>query len=106
MKNLRIKYTEHLYRENHLISVKSFTSKSTGAIYKVLLDLDNYIYLIRNEKNKLFIFESKKYGNLNVLKRNARSKLKKLGVEIGKEIRIRTFGICKKGYTEEEHSKQ
>ena len=42
---------------------------------------------------------------MNVLKRNARARLKKLGVSIGREVRDRSFGVCKKGMTQEEFEK-
>ena len=60
-------------------------------------------YYIRNERTKEFIYKSKTYTNLNVLKRTARAKLEKLGVSLKREIRDRQFGICKKGYSQKDH---
>jgi len=82
--NERIRYTELKHKENHVISIREFISKKTGARYKVILDLENLLYMIRNERTKTFI---KKGGdninNLNVLKRTARKELASLGVEMG-----------------------
>lgn len=100
---LRIRYEDHEHRENWVISIQKFVSKRNGAKYRVLLDMENKTYNIRNERTKEFIYKSKSYGNLNVLKRNARNQLEKLGVELNKEVRDRTFGICPKGYTQDKH---
>ncbi len=99
----RIRYTKQPNRENCMISVQKFTSNSTGAKYKVVLDFNDNTFKIRNERTKEFIYKSKSYGNINVLKRNARKRLEKLGVSLDRAARDRTFGVCKKGYTQEEH---
>jgi len=99
--NERIRYTELKHKENHVISIREFISKKTGARYKVILDLENLLYMIRNERTKTFI---KKGGdninNLNVLKRTARKELASLGVEMSRESRDRTFGKVPKGMTQ------
>lgn len=94
--NLRIRYEKHPSRENWVISKQVFVSKSTGAKYRVLLDIENKQYFIRNERTKEFAVKGKKYGNFNVLKRNARAHLGRLGVPIGREVRDRTYGLVKK----------
>lgn len=99
----RIRYEKHEHRDNWVISIQKFVSKINGAKYKVLLDLENNTYNIRNERTKEFVVKSKSYGNLNVLKRNARGHLEKLGVQLNKEVRDRTFGICPKGYNQDQH---
>ena len=103
MRGNRIKYIEHKHRDNSLISGSSYTSKSTGAKYRIVLDLNDMQYFIRNERTKEFVFKSKKYGNMNVLKRNARAELERFGVQLKRESRDRSFGRCDKGYTQEEH---
>jgi hypothetical protein len=99
MANLRILYKEHDSRDGWLISISKFES-GRGAHYRVLLDLNEKQFYIRNEYSKEFVVKSVKYGNLNVLKRNARAALGKLGVAIGRECRNRTFGLCEKGTTQ------
>lgn len=100
----RIKYIDHKYKPNHKITNKSYASKSTGARYRVVLNLeskDSLEYYIRNERTKQFVFKSEKYTNLNVLKRKARQELERFGVPLDKESRNRTFGICKVGTTQD-----
>lgn len=106
MANLRIRYEEHKYRDNWMISIKTFVSKINGARYKVLLDLEEKKYFVRNENTKQFVKRSKSYGNINVLKRNARDCLKSLGVEMGREVRDRSFGVCPKGMTQGKFEKE
>ena len=103
MRGNRIKYIEHKFRENSLISGSSYTSSSTGANYRIVLDLNDMQYFIRNERTKEFVYKSKKYGNMNVLKRNARAELERFGVKLKRESRDRSFGRCAKGYTQNEH---
>lgn len=102
---LRIRYKDHPTRDNCKISINEYISQRTGARYKVVLDFDEMMFSIRNERTKEFIFKSKKYGNLNVLKRNARSKLGDLGVKVGRESRDRTFGICSKNWNQDKQRK-
>lgn len=103
MSGNRIRYVEHRYKENCKISGRSYTSSKNGATYRVILDLDNMQYYIRNERNKEYVFKSKQYTNMNVLKRNARAELERFGVDLTTEIRDRSFGICPKGYSEKKH---
>lgn len=84
--------------------MRAFTSASTGAKYRVILNLSNpdaLEYYIRNERNKELVYKSGQYTNENVLKRAARERLGKFGVPTGKENRSRSFGVCEKGMTQE-----
>lgn len=96
MSGNRIKYIDHKFKENHVISTRAFVSKINGAKYRIVLNFDDMQYYIRNERNKEFIYKSKSYTNMNVLKRTARARLEKLGVELKREVRDRQFGVCKK----------
>ena len=96
----RIRYVEHPTKEECLISLNEYVSKSTGAKYKIVLNLKEMWYGIRNERSKEFSFKSKNYKNLNVLKRTARSKLEGLGVSLSRESRDRTFGRCPEGMSQ------
>lgn len=100
MSGNRIRYKKHPTRDNCTVTINSYVSKHTGARYKIVLDLEEMEYGIRNERNKEFIYKSKKYTNLNVLKRNARSKLESLGIDLSRESRDRTFGLCEKGHSQ------
>ena len=102
----RIRYEKHPTKDNCVISIQKFVSDTTGAKYKIILDYNDNTYAIRNERNKEFVVKSKSYGNLNVLKRNARSSLEKLGVQLNKESRDRCFGLCEKNYTQEQWEKE
>lgn len=89
--------------------MRAFTSASTGAKYRVILNLSNpdaLEYYIRNERNKELVYKSGQYTNENVLKRAARERLGKFGVPTGKESRQRSFGRCPKGYSQEEWERQ
>lgn len=97
----RIKYLDHEYKENHKISTKQFTSHISGAKYRVILNLEDMQYYIRNERTKEFVYKSKTYTNINVLKRTARARLEKFGVNLKREIRDRTFGVVPAGTTQE-----
>lgn len=99
----RIRYENHPTKEQNKISVKNYKSEKTGAVYRIVLDLKEMVYKIRNERTKEFAVKSKSYGNMNVLKRNARAHLVKLGVNLSTESRWRTFGICSKGYNQKKH---
>jgi hypothetical protein len=100
MSGNRIKYIDHKYKDNHVISLRSFVSSSTGANYRIVLNLENKQFFIRNERTKEFVKKSKEYGNMNVLKRNARKALESLGVELKRESRDRSFGRCEKGWSQ------
>jgi len=101
MSGERIKYSDHKYKANHRISNKAYTSKSTGAKYRIILNLEEMIYCIRNERTKSYIFKSGSYTNLNVLKRTARAKLESYGIQLKRESRDRSFGLCSAGTTQE-----
>lgn len=102
----RIAYEEHPTRENTMISRTDFVSQRNGAKYKVVLDMDNMVFMIRNERKKEFIYKSGQYKSNNSLKHAARIKLSRLGVELGKESRYRTFGKVEKGMTQEKWIKE
>lgn len=102
-KGNRIKYIDHKFRENSKISLRSYTSEKTGAKYRIVLDLNEMKYFIRNERTKEFVFKSKDYTNMNVLKRNARAELERFGVNLNRESRDRSFGLCKQGYNQQTH---
>ena len=97
----RIRYKD--YKDDTVISNKTFVSASTGARYRVVLDYKEMQYKIRNERTKEFVVKSKNYGNMNVLKRTAREHLSKLGVRMESESRDRSFGLCPKGYSQKKH---
>ena len=101
MAGTRIKYIDHKFKKNHRISTRSYTSQSTGAKYRPILNLESMEFYIRNERTKEYVFKSNTYTNLNVLKRSARSKLEKFGVVLKTESRDRTFGLVKTGMTQE-----
>lgn len=101
MTTKRIKYIDHKYRDNHKISLNQYVSESTGAKYRIVLNLEDMEYYIRNERTKEYVFKSNSYTNMNVLKRNARNKLEKFGVKLKREVRQRTFGRCPKNWTQE-----
>lgn len=102
-KGNRIRYIDHKFRDNSKISLRAYTSESTGAKYRIVLDLTEMQYFIRNERTKEFVFKSKNYTNMNVLKRNARSELERFGVNLDREVRDRSFGLCGKGYNQNTH---
>lgn len=102
---LRIRYITHKYKKGCMVSNRQHTSKSTGAKYRIVLDLqdpDSMQYYIRNERTKEYVFKSGTYTNLNALKKGARTKLGDFGVVIGKEIRDRNFGLCESGFSQKE----
>jgi len=103
MAGQRIKYINHKFKDNHRISTRAYTSQSTGAKYRPILNLTDMVYYIRNERSKEYVFKSDSYTNLNVLKRNARAKLEGYGVVLKTESRDRQFGLCKAGYSQKEH---
>ena len=101
----RIKYVDHKYKDDHKITGKFYTSKSTGANYRIILNLEKpeaMEYYIRNERSGEYVYKSGQYTNLNVLKRKAREEIERFGVPLNKEVRSRSFGLCKKGYNQED----
>jgi len=103
MSGNRIKYVDHKFKENHRISTRAYVSNSTGAKYRPILNLTDMEYYIRNERTKEYVYKSKQYTNLNVLKRNARSELERFGVDLKRESRDRDFGLCRSGYSQKTH---
>jgi len=101
MSGNRIKYVDHKFKENYKISTRAYTSQSTGAKYRPILNLTDMEFYLRNERTKEYVFKSGSYTNLNVLKRNARAKLESFGVELQTESRDRTFGLVPSGMTQE-----
>lgn len=99
----RIRYENHPKRENVLKSTHILVSAKTGAKYEVRLDLNNYTYEIKNINREVIYRGGENINNLNVLKREARKRLQKLGVKLTKENRDRSFGLCKKGYNQKKH---
>lgn len=86
-------------------SVKVFQSQSTGANYKVFIDLNEKSYRIRNELSKTnTTIRVGGITNLNFLKKAAKKSLEKLGVRFVDESRDRTFGLCDKGYNQKLHT--
>ena len=106
MSGQRIKYINHKYKPGHVISLKAFTSKRTGAKYRIVLrteNKDDMQFFIRNERTKEYVFKSRIYTNNNVLKRDARKKLEYFGVPLKRESRDRTFGVKPSGYDQKTH---
>jgi hypothetical protein len=96
----RIRYEKHPTKEECVISVQDFVSSKNGGRYRIVLNLQEMTYHIRNERSKEFIYSSKKYGNLNVLKRTARARLESYGITLSRESRERTFGLCPVGWSQ------
>ncbi len=106
MRNIRIRYHEHKYKEGCVISGREFVS-NRGAKYRIILNLEAMEYYIRNERTKEFVKKSTyPYTNLNALKGAARRALERLGVNLKKESRYRTFGLCDKNYSQEKHNSE
>lgn len=104
MKAQRIRYVDHKFKPGHKISLNSYTSETRGSSYRIILNLEDMEYYIRNERTKEYIKKSTiKYTNINVLKRNARRALESFGVSLDTESRSRTFGRCETGYTMKIH---
>lgn len=100
----RIIYSDHpgkpgMLRSNIIISAR------TGAEYEVHVDVPNMKYWVKNigSQGLAPMPEEKKISNRNVLLRNIKKHLQKLGVVFYKELRNRSFGICDKGYTQKKH---
>jgi len=83
-----------------------YTSKKTGAKYRVVINEEEMEYYVRNERNKEFVKKSRKHKNMNMLKKEAREDLESLGVEFKRESRSRTFGLCEKGYDQKTHERE
>jgi len=106
MASNRIRYIKYDSRPGCKISLRKFTSKKTGANYRVIINEEDMEYYIRNERNKEFTKKSRKHKNMNVLKKEAREDLESLGVEFKRESRQRTFGVKPKGYDQKTHERE
>ena len=82
----RIRYKKDK-KNNILISIRDLVSKSTGAKYKVKLDIKNCNYTIININSERYYHGGEGINNLHVLKRHVKSHLEKFGVPFNKEIR-------------------
>tara|TARA_R100001086_G_scaffold249746_1_gene190683 strand:- start:1504 stop:1821 length:318 start_codon:yes stop_codon:yes gene_type:complete len=99
----RIRY-DKTDEKNIVVSKRLFISSINGAQYKVYLNIEDKTFTIRNIGScRIVKTGGDNINNLNVLKRRAKSELKKLGVSFEEETRDRTFGRCQKGYTQEIH---
>lgn len=99
----RIKYNK-TNKDGILRSVKNFTSVK-GFTYYVKLYTDEKRYEILNiDSHNIVKRGGSPPNNMNVIKRNIKRDLRRLGVEFEIEKRDRTFGLCQKGYTQEKHS--
>lgn len=103
MKRIRYKKTKD---ENVVVSNKVIRSQRTGAEYLVYLDLENVTYKIKNINSENVHRGGENINNLNVLKRNVKSRLEGMGVVFGEEERDRTFGRCPKGYSQKIHEQK
>lgn len=83
---VRIRY-EKSEKENILVSVRNFHSKTTDAMYIVYLDLENATYTIKNMLSQRKYTGGDGVNNLHVLKRHVKDRLSKLGVGFSDEIR-------------------
>lgn len=107
-KQSRIHYNWKDEDETILESPFYYSSK-WKVYYRIRLymkDPGNMGYRILNKINQT-IRSKFGYTNKNVLKRFARRDIMALGVKFVQEHgnRNRTFGLCKKGYTQKEHRK-
>ena len=99
----RIRY-EKTDKENILVSVRNFHSETTDAMYIVYLNTEEVTYRVKNMLSKRTYDGGDGVNSVPVLKRNAKARLEKLGVNFGDEIRdnsSRVKGVnC--GYTNED----
>ncbi len=102
----RIRYIKYDHRPGCKITLRAFTSSSTGARYRIILNEEEMEYYIRNERTKVFTKKSRKHKNMNVMKREAREDLESLGVKFKRESRDRSFGVAPKGYDQRAHEKK
>lgn len=98
--NKRIRYNKA--DENGVCESKHiYTSKRTGAQYKIFINVVEKTYKIRNINTQHIYTGGENINNLNVLKRSVKKRLEGMGVEFSTEKRMRTFGVCPKGMTQE-----
>ena len=86
MDTARIRYKK-TNKDGILKSIKDLKSNSTGATYRIKLDVDDCTYIITNINSERTYKGGEGVNNLHVLKRNVKRRLEKLGVLFGKEIR-------------------
>jgi hypothetical protein len=79
-----------------MVSCRNFNSSSTDAMYIVYLNTETLQYTIKNMTTyrEYGLPEGKKLTNLQVLKRNVKSRLQKLGVSFDSEIRDNTSRVA------------
>ena len=99
----RIRYIQSDRGENIVESTKILVSETTGARYKVYLDLENRTYAIKNIHSERLLKGGENINNMNVLKRTVKKRLSSMGVNFDNEVRDRSFGRCPKGYSQEIH---
>lgn len=101
----RIFYIDYKIRDNCQIS-KDYYQTSKGARYRIILDYNEMKFYIRNERDKRINYKANiSYSTDVIMKRAAKNKLIKLGVDFKRESRKRTFAICEKGMTQEKWEK-
>jgi len=69
------------------VSTRNFHSQSTDAMYIVYLNTKEVTYEVRNMLSRRKYTGGEEINNLHVLKRHAKERLEKLGVEFNSEIR-------------------
>lgn len=82
----RIRYKQSK-KEGILYSIRDFISRSTGAKYRVKIDLNNCTYLIYNLNSERSYHGGEGVNNTHVLKRHIKMHLGSLGVLFESEIR-------------------
>ena len=82
----RIRY-EKTDKDDIVVSTRNFHSITTDAMYIVYLNLKDVTYTIKNMLSERKYSGGDDINNLHVLKRHAKSRLEKLGVSFGDEIR-------------------
>lgn len=87
----RIRYIEDKMRKR-LISMRKFKSEKNGAEYRVVLNLEDMTYGIKNLNKEMFVKSTKKDNkkppkHLHTLKRQAKKALESLGVRFSRELR-------------------
>lgn len=85
--NTRIRYKK-TSKDGVLESVQTLTSQSTGAKYKVFVDLNECQYVIKNLSGRGNFYGGDTANCRHVLYRQVRRHLKKLGVKFKVETRL------------------
>lgn len=91
-------------KEPDTILESGLIPNKNGNNYKVRLNLTKMIFevIAVGEYSRVVRRSKRPVNNLNVLKRNARKALTTI-LDLKREMRNRTFGLCTKGYTQKEH---